>query len=78
MILNELAQFHQFVGAQIQSGNTLSPEEALDLWRDQHPDIAGEDATDDIGDALSDLAAGDSGISFDEFSREFRRRNQIS
>jgi hypothetical protein len=74
MVIKELAEFHEFVGEQIRAGKELSPEEALDLWRDQHPDIAGEDATEEIREALADLAAGDRGISIEEFKREFRKQ----
>ena len=75
---NELAAFHAFVGQQVQTGDEeLSPEDVLDMWREQHPDPATEDATQEIREALEDMAAGDVGVPFDEFAREFRRRNNI-
>ena len=78
MFANELTEFHRFVGQQIDSGKMLSPEEALELWRDQYPEDASEDATEEIREALADVDAGDEGIPFEEFKREFRRRNNIS
>jgi hypothetical protein len=75
--MSELAQFHAFVGAQLQTGDPdLSPEEVFDLWLDQHPGEA-EDDTEAIREALDDMAAGDTGIPLEEFKREFRRKHQI-
>lgn len=75
--MSELAQFHAFVGAQLQTGDPdLSPEEVLDLWLDQHPGEA-EDDTEAIREALEDMAAGDTGRPWEEIDREFRRQNQI-
>ena len=72
---NELAAFHSFVGNQLQSGQEgLSPEDALEMWRDQHPDSAAEDDTEAVREALADLAAGDRGVSIEEADREFRQR----
>ena len=76
--MSELAQFHAFVGQQLQAGNPeLSPEDALELWRDQHSSEADEDATEAIREALEDMAAGDTGVPFEEFDREFRRQHQM-
>ncbi len=79
---NELASFYQFVGVKLnQKDADLSPEELLDQWRAEHP--IDEDDDDDLDDvtavkqALADMAAGDEGISLDEFKREFRRRHRI-
>ena len=75
---NELSNFHAFVGEQLARGEpSLSPEDVLDLWRDQHPDPAMEDATEEIREALADMKAGDKGVPFEDFTREFRRRNNI-
>jgi hypothetical protein len=75
---NELANFHAFVGEQLaRGGDSLSPEDALDLWRDQHPDPAFEDATEEIREALEDMANGDRGRPIEEFHREFCQRNGI-
>lgn len=75
---NELSSFHAFIGEHLARGDeSLTPEDMLDLWRDQHPDPATEDATEEIREALEDMANGDCGVPFDEFTREFRRRNHI-
>jgi hypothetical protein len=71
---NELADFHAFVGSQLQAGDCdLSPEEVLDIWRDTHP-CSEDDATEAIREALADMAGGDHGISIEEFEREFRKQ----
>jgi hypothetical protein len=76
---NELASFHAFVQQQIQSGqDDLTLEKALEMWHDQQLDPAAVDATQEIQDALDDMSAGDHGVPFEEFDREFRRRNNIS
>ena len=37
--INELREFHRFLGAKLENGGAdLSPEEALDEWRDLHPE----------------------------------------
>ena len=59
---SELDAFRAFLGQQIQVGqDDLTPEEALFLWSNQHPDAASEDATAEIQEALTDLANGDRG-----------------
>jgi len=76
---NELTSFHTFIGERIARGeDSLSPEDVLDLWRDQHPDPAMEDATEAIREALDDFAAGDRGRPIAEFDREFRQRHGLS
>ncbi len=77
--LDELRDFHHFVGDKLSThGAALSPEEALDQWRLQHPETQSsvEDAA-AIQEALDDLANGDRGIPFAEFDREFRKRSQL-
>ena len=72
---SELGSFHQFISEQLSVGRVdVSPEEALDLWRSQHPD------TDDVlavQEALADMANGDEGLPIEEFDREFRRRRGL-
>jgi hypothetical protein len=76
---DELREFHRFLTDKLTTNGTeLSPEEALDQWRQLHPcsntmenDIAA------IKDALDDIAKGEQGMSFDEFDREFRARHNI-
>lgn len=51
---NSLASFHKFVGQQLQSdaAETMSPEEALALWRDR------EESLEAIREGLADIEAG--------------------
>jgi hypothetical protein len=76
---NELASFHQFIGQQLGSNQAhLSPEEALDLWREQHP--CSEEDTETIAairESLADIEAGEQGMTVEEFGREFRRRHNL-
>lgn len=75
----ELSAFHQFVGAQLETGTGLSPEEALDQWRAANPsDEDLEEIEAMVQEALDDIAAGDKGMPFEEFDREFRRRNGLA
>ena len=74
MFPSELTEFHAFVGSHLQSGDSgLTPEDVLDMWRGSHPEPE-DDATEAVGEALADMAAGDRGISIEELKREFRQR----
>jgi hypothetical protein len=78
-VIDELRDFHRFLGEKLGNGGMdCSPEEALDEWRRVHPD---SQTTDDevaaIQEALTDMAHGDRGISFDEFDRDFRKRHLL-
>lgn len=83
----ELARFHQFIAERLHAGGQeLSPEEALDLWRLEHPrnDIEEEDDDEeDVDDAaaimqaLEDMRAGDTGMSREEFERRIRQRHSL-
>ena len=76
---NELAQFHRFVAEKLAKGEAdLSPEAAVDQWRDLHPDTAAlaEDLA-AVKEALADMEAGDRGMPFDEFDREFRAKHNL-
>ncbi len=69
----DLQEFHDFVGEKLKIGESMmSPEKALDEWRDQHPDSMTEDDLAAIKEALDDVDRGDKGVPFDEFIREFR------
>jgi hypothetical protein len=75
----ELARFQEFLAAHVKQGDSLSPEEALDLWRLQNPDP--NEFADNVAavrEALADIDAGDQGVPFEEFDREFRRRHRIT
>jgi len=74
-LLEELRAFHRFLSEKVRaSAADLSPEEALDEWRQQHPpaDAPDEDAA-AVREALDDMAKGDRGMPFDQFDREFLR-----
>ncbi len=75
----ELVRFQQFLGETLERSTDLSPEEALDLWRQQNP--ATEDFDDTIlalDEAIANRDAGHPGQPFDEFDREFRKRHGLS
>jgi hypothetical protein len=73
---DELQEFHRFVAEKLAKGErNLSPEAAVDQWRELHP--TPESLDEDVAavrEALADMADGDTGIPFDEFAREFRAR----
>ena len=77
---SELIDFHRFLGEKLNHGDALiSPEEALDEWRAQH--AAEDDEQDDleaIKEALADFDAGNRGIPFDKFDRNFRSRHGLT
>jgi hypothetical protein len=77
--LNDLRDFHRFVGEKVSDGGSaLSPEEVLDEWRTLHP--APEALEEDcaaIQEAIDDMDHGDTGISFAEFDRDFRARRNL-
>jgi hypothetical protein len=74
-IQQELSDFHQFIGEKLASGAAnLSPEEALDLWRAEHP--SEEEFAETVAalkESLADMEAGDKGMPFEEFDRQFRQ-----
>ncbi len=74
--IEELRGFHQFLGEKLKNGGAhLSPEEALDEWRDQHPEGGGfEDDTEAIEEALEDMANGDTGRPYEEVMTEIMAR----
>lgn len=64
--------FHRFVERQLASeaASSMSPEEALALWREEQETLAA------IREGLSDVSAGRT-KSLEEFDRDFRRRHGI-
>ena len=76
---SELREFHRFLSAKLANGgDELLPEEALDEWRQLHPEPwDDEDSVAAIQAALDDVANGDKGMPFDEFDREFRKQHNI-
>lgn len=77
---DELSRFRDFLSEKLTSDSArLSPEEALDLWRAEHP--AADEYTNDIvalRQALADMESGDHGLSLEQFDREFRERHKIA
>jgi len=76
----DLHSFHQFVAEKVNGGSEhLSPEEVLDQWRTLHP-APGATHPDDLAaiqEAIDDMEAGDRGIPFEDFDREFRSRHNL-
>ncbi len=75
----ELVSFHRFLSEKLaDEGAHLSPEEAVDLWRAEHP--APDDGARDVAavkEALADMEGGDRGLPLEEFDRRFRERHSI-
>ena len=77
--IKELREFHRFLTDKLGAGGAdLSPEEALDEWRQLHPpsEFSEEDVA-AIQEALDDVSKGDRGIPLEEFDRAFRQRHNI-
>ena len=76
-LMAELEKFHKFIGEKLSNGAAdMTPEEALDEWRALHPtaeELAESVAA--IKEALADMEAGDTGISLEEFDRQFREKH---
>ncbi len=76
--VSELASFHRFLSDRLTSGEDLSPEEAIDRWRAENP--SREDHLETViavRHALADMRAGDTGIPFEEFDAEMRRKHNL-
>jgi hypothetical protein len=76
----DLLSFHQFVAEKMSSGSeNLSPEEVLDQRRTLHPAPGATDPEDlaAIQEAIDDMEAGDKGVPFADFDREFRARHNL-
>jgi hypothetical protein len=69
---DDLAAFHAFLGEKLKNGGPRpSPEEALDEWRQDHPDPEiDEEEVAAIQEAIDDMEAGDRGVPFDEAMAE--------
>jgi hypothetical protein len=78
-VSEELASFHRFLSQQLQNGGPgMSPEEALDLWRAEHPSREDyEETVRALREALADIEAGDKGIPFEQFDAEMRRKHGL-
>jgi hypothetical protein len=71
---NEAAQFHQFLGEQIDQGTNLPPEDILDAWRETHPAIVDDDMMAAVEEALDDMDAGDIGITVEDHLKQLREQ----
>ena len=79
IITTELVGFHQFIGEllKIRDG-AVSPEEALDLWRADHPlSEEFEDSVEALREAFGEVDAGVPGVPAEQFFREFRERHNL-
>ncbi len=76
---NGLVSFHRFIAISLEAGDSsLTPEEALDLWRAQNPlpkDL--EETKVALDEALRDMESGDRGVPLEQFDREFRNQRNI-
>lgn len=77
--IDELRAFNHFLAEKLTQGSgEISPEEALDEWRQLHPQQPDlEDNLAAIREALEDQALGDKGMPFNEFDRNFRTRHNF-
>ena len=77
--VDEQRDFPHFLVEKLSNGGAnLSPEKALDEWRRLDPDTqAFADDVAAIKEALDDMANGDTGLPFEEFDREFRKRHHL-
>ena len=73
---SELRDFHRFLGGMLKNGSAhLSPEEALEEWREQHPEgVEFEDDTEAIQEAVDDMLNGDHGRPYQEVMADLLRR----
>jgi plasmid stabilization system protein ParE len=77
--LTELEAFRDFVTEKLNNGSAdLLPEQALEEWRQRHPEpLDSEDDVAAIQAAIDDFDRGDRGIPLEEFDREFRKKHNI-
>ena len=70
--INELREFHQFLGAKLENGGAeLLPEEVLEEWRQLHPEPWDEE--DDVAAiqaSIDEFDNGERGIPLEEVVRE--------
>ncbi len=73
---SDLQGFHKFLGEKLRNGGGhLSPEEALDEWRQVHPDLEFlDEETAAIQEAIDDMENGDQGRDVDEVLAELRKK----
>lgn len=72
---SELHEFTVFLNEKVRSGNAdMSPEQALDLWREQHPC---EEDDRELLEAVARFEAGVPAKPHEQFDREFRARHGL-
>ncbi len=72
---HEIESFSQFAKSQLElRGSDTSLDELFDEWRLKHP--SSEDAL-AIEASIRDMEDGETGRSFDDFSADFRKRNNL-
>jgi hypothetical protein len=78
-MIDELRDFHRFLSEKLRNGHIeWSPEEAVDEWRRLHPNPQADDEElAAIQEALTDMANGDRGVPFEDFDRDFRKRQNV-
>ena len=76
---SELQEFCSFAFARLANQeHSLSPEDLVEQWREQHPVRDDTSATiSALRAALADMAAGDTGTPLDEYDRQFRARHGL-
>lgn len=73
--IDELEAFQAFLTEKLKNGGPRpSPEEAVDEWRELHPEEIDEEEVAAIQEALDDMAAGDRGRPADEVMAELRAK----
>lgn len=77
--MSELMEFQRFIAEKLQAlTSEMSPEEALDLWRTEHPDR--DEYVETVAalrEALVDMERGDTGVPLRVFDTDFRDRHGI-
>jgi hypothetical protein len=74
----ELDEFSRFVSDRLSEDQSLTLEEALDLWREANASPADfEENVAALREALDEIDKGARGIPIDEFDRRFRERHSL-
>ncbi len=73
-LINELRAFHAFLGEELAKGDAdMSPEDAVDIWRETHSDEGFTDDVAAIQEALDSVDRGEHGIRLEDFDHELRK-----
>ena len=77
--LNQLDSFHRFETERaLNAEGKVTIDELFELWREENTTSEGKVADRlAVEAALQDMKNGDTGQPFDDFDREFRKRNAI-